>query len=781
MADEAQTINLKILSPSTEVEGGVHLADMPASTTVRELRSRIQDAAPSKPAPERMRLIYRGRVVANDADTLSKVFGADNIRECKDQSLHLVLRELPPTGNSSAPPPTRSPTVPPSPYRPPQAPAPPANPLQMNPFRTLPQARPSPLPHQLPVPAAQAHVVPIPLLPQVQQRFAQPMAHQGQQDSERIPHSTPEQPGQDMQRPADAAQGPLAGAAPLPAMGLPDLPGNGDQLLRREGVGPNGARWTVTYNQVNIPARLQQPAPAFALPHPLGFARPPIPAGLLPSTGHDSTQRLLPRIQTIFQETQRDMENVRTLLYPTREPGTQTDRPLTSNISPLSLPVWRIDHIRQHLNTINQNLNVIERALALLPTEPEVVALRRSATEIRVDALELNIMLNRQQSGPVPSPPSTSAASTGPPATGVFTDTTPGALVMTPAVPTTSQRRTQNATQTMPTDAPAELFLLSSPQGPVGLLFDQQGTYTTAPMVSTLPFQNFTNQFAQNRQLLAGLGQQIAQGSHQLHNQLANLQPTPTRQAEAGGQAHDQNQAQNQVQNQNQNQNQNANANQPEDNDRMVNVFGHLWLIFKLAAFVYFFAGGGGLYRPIMLGIVASVVYLAQVGVFQEQFNLVRRHFEALLPVGALADRVAQPNNHRQTQQRGNLSPEEAARRLLQQRRDQRFGWIRDSMRTVERAFALFIASLFPGVGERMVHAQEERERLERVAAQEDRERQEEEARRREEEAQAQREQKDEKKCEADPAMHEGLDASASAKGKERATPAEDEASSSAS
>jgi hypothetical protein len=471
--------------------------------------------------------------------------------------------------------------------------------------------------------------------------------------------------------------------------------------------------------------------------------------------GHDSTQRLLPRIQTIFQETQRDMDNVRTLLQPTREPGTQPDRPSVSNSSPLNLPLWRIDPIRQHLNTINQNLNIVERALALLPTEPEVVTLRRSLTEIRVDALELNIILDRQQAAAVPSQPSNSATSTQP----------------------------QTASVSMPTDAPAELFLLSSPQGPVGLLFDQHGTYTTAPMVSTLPFQSFTTQFAQNRQLIAGLGHQMAQGSNQLHTQLASLRPTPTQQPETGGQAHDQNQAQNQMQNQNQNANANANANanQPEENDRMVNVFGHLWLIFKLAAFVYFFAGGGGLYRPIMLGIVAGVVYLAQVGVFQEQFNLVRRHFEALFPVGALADHVAQPNNQRQTQQRGNLSPEEAARRLLQQRRDERFGWIRDSMRTVERAFALFVASLFPGVGERMVHAQEERERLERVAAQEERERQEEEARRREEEAQAQREQKDENKSETDPATHEGLDASASIKGKERAVTAEDEASGSAS
>lgn len=79
MTDAEQTINLKVLSPSVELEGGITLAGLPASITVKELRSRIHDAVPSKPAPERMRLIYRGRVVANDADTLTTVFGADNV------------------------------------------------------------------------------------------------------------------------------------------------------------------------------------------------------------------------------------------------------------------------------------------------------------------------------------------------------------------------------------------------------------------------------------------------------------------------------------------------------------------------------------------------------------------------------------------------------------------------------------------------------------------------------------------------------------------------------
>jgi hypothetical protein len=76
----AETLNLKILSPSTEVEGGINFPDIPTSTTIKELRNRIQDAVQSKPAPDRMRLIYRGRVVANDADTLGSVFGAESVR-----------------------------------------------------------------------------------------------------------------------------------------------------------------------------------------------------------------------------------------------------------------------------------------------------------------------------------------------------------------------------------------------------------------------------------------------------------------------------------------------------------------------------------------------------------------------------------------------------------------------------------------------------------------------------------------------------------------------------
>jgi hypothetical protein len=81
MAEETgapAAINLKVLSPSTEVPGDINLPELPANTTVRELRLRIQDAIATRPATDRMRLIYRGHVIVNDTDTLTDVFGADN-------------------------------------------------------------------------------------------------------------------------------------------------------------------------------------------------------------------------------------------------------------------------------------------------------------------------------------------------------------------------------------------------------------------------------------------------------------------------------------------------------------------------------------------------------------------------------------------------------------------------------------------------------------------------------------------------------------------------------
>ncbi|KAH7081010.1 hypothetical protein FB567DRAFT_532275 [Paraphoma chrysanthemicola] len=781
MAEEQTTIHLKVLSPSTEVEGGVTFADIPATTTIKELRSRIQDAVPSKPAPERMRLIYRGRVVANDADTLGHVFGADNIRESKEQSLHLVLRELPPSGptSSSASPAPRSSTAPPNPFRPAQAPIPASPPLQTNPFRTLPQPRPNSQPQAVP---HQHHHHPhvhhhhlqgppnpfqIPLPPAVQQQLAQTMgmAQNGQGNNGQAPGPPGTQPGEGAPAPAPGPQAPPVGLPPLPGFGPPNLPPNG-RTVRQEGIGPNGERWSVTYSSANIPAGGLNPHQPLHLPHPPAFGLPPRPAGSPAPT--EAFERLLPRMRDILQSARRELDNLRVLIQ------AQANQEAPGS-SPAQLPVWRLDRIRQHIQVMSSNLNLVERGLGVIAADAamtdnaEVVSMRQSATELRSELEQVNQSISQQGA---------TAPSQVPPSGSLLTSPSPAAAASAPIPGTSLQQDTHVTVPTLPSSAPEELFLLSSPQGPVGILFDQRGTYMTAPMVPTLPFQTFTNQFAQNRQLIAGLGQQIAQGSHQLHNHLATIQPTPTPTqqpppaAPAHGQpqpaTHDALQPQPQDANQAQPADPNAQPMAPGGNDGIANLGGHLWLLFKLACFVYFFSGTGW-YKSIFLGVIAGAVYLAQLGLFEQQFALIRRHFEALLPVGALAERAAQPVNQRAQAQPGhNLTPEEAARRLMAQRQQQGVGWVRESMRSVERACAIFLASLWPGIGERMVHAQEERLRLERVAAEEERERREEEERQRSQEG-----------GESTDGKKDGIaadnEASSSTKGKERAVPAEEE------
>lgn len=73
---EEQTLDLKVLSPSSELPpAGLQLDNLPISTTIGELRSRLTDAITSRPPPERQRLIYLGRVLQRDGDTLATLFG----------------------------------------------------------------------------------------------------------------------------------------------------------------------------------------------------------------------------------------------------------------------------------------------------------------------------------------------------------------------------------------------------------------------------------------------------------------------------------------------------------------------------------------------------------------------------------------------------------------------------------------------------------------------------------------------------------------------------------
>ena len=292
----------------------------------------------------------------------------------------------------------------------------------------------------------------------------------------------------------------------------------------------------------------------------------------------------------------------------------------------------------------------------------------------------------------------------------------------------------QRATQGSQSSA---VYVLSSPAGPQALLVSPVGLYTTPYPLTT-----------------AGA---VASNIH--HASQVMLNPTSTPQGAVNRQEGHHNiaqmvQAQQQVPQQPdiapaapiaQQQHQ---PNQPGDLARiLIPLGGHLWLIIRLFGFVYFFTAGAGWRRTFLLGVLAMAVFIAQTGflrpMIQAIWDPVRRHAEGLVPLagnerlrpaaGAAANNFNAVGNQ---PPRREPTPQEAAERLLQERERRDASVLRQGLRRVERAIALFVASLVPGVGERHIAAREvaEAARQAEIREREERNRrEEEEARQRQE------------------------------------------------
>ena len=298
----------------------------------------------------------------------------------------------------------------------------------------------------------------------------------------------------------------------------------------------------------------------------------------------------------------------------------------------------------------------------------------------------------------------------------------------------TTQRITQGAQS-------STVYVLSSPSGPQALLVSPTGFYsapwqynpgTVAPMSyihhhpSDMPTQNLVSGVANpaSGQLPDSSGAQVRNSAPQ-----------------QGGEAQTQRGRQ-----QFQRQQQQPQFNQARDIFRiLLPLGGHLWLLIRLFGFVYFFTAGAGWRRTILLGLAASLVFIAQTGIFrpivQAVWDPIRRHAEGLVPLagnerpiagaaGAGADTDV-PGTPPTVQ---GSTPQQAAERLLQERERRDLNFMRQTIRRVERAIALFVASLIPGVGERHIAAREAAQAARRAEARE----REEEARREQEQARLQ-------------------------------------------
>lgn len=216
--------------------------------------------------------------------------------------------------------------------------------------------------------------------------------------------------------------------------------------------------------------------------------------------------------------------------------------------------------------------------------------------------------------------------------------------------------------------------------------------------------------------------------------------PAPAAQNEAGGAAGQVQQlavAANQPQQQQQQQVARGAANN-EVRDMLAPIVRNLWLAIRIAGFAYFFLSSGrGYWRMLLLGGIGLAIYALNSGWLgrnvDSAWEALRRHFETLVndarrgnPIAPTAAQLAHANAH--------PTPEDTARRLLQEHQRRNRSATQEFIdravaraRQAERTFALFIASLWPGVGEGVIRAQEQARREEEQRIEEERKRKEEE------------------------------------------------------
>ncbi|KAI9814246.1 MAG: hypothetical protein M1827_003412 [Pycnora praestabilis] len=739
LTNKSKTIFLHILSPSSEIANKLSFPSLPSTTTVGDLKNKVRDAVVSKPSTERMRLIHQGRVVARDSDTMKDVLGQEAIDNPVAHSLHLVLRPpaTDPAGSRTPLPTATSHLRPSTPSQTPfgnhtqlenqQQPTPPIDPQSNIRNDTGTFENPHQPNHRV------YNNVPLPqgaLPPQFQnmlnQHFAAVNRHTAQHANQfRGPigfPSGPLAPGNNQQaafqnlvaqqqqaRALAGLQGMAgnnaemrtnAGENSVPGINTQDTnatqpqnpfpPGN-HNAFTREGQGPNGQRWQITVNEstMTMPNALNIDA--------LGQGT----AGLAPVTPGATSD-----IDGTFQAA----------ALSASVPMMFNSLPPHQDGNPHQAVHLAHRQIQDAAVRLQQRLHVIEGAIArgTPPSEGEMTEARsqldsyigiqttlrdnlRSSLNSRISEMSRRAEQARNASHATP--------------TIINNENTPSI----PGVQTASTTTTLNS---LNPPGPV-VYLLSSPTGPQALLLSPSGTYTTP--LQTISFT--TNQTASNPILRTNNIQPAAQTFDRHEPQHANsLNANPAAQPQPQPQP-------NQVANheaQPQDANVNANANDNNEARDLLRLLaplgGHLWLLIRLLGFVWFFTAGGGWRRMTLLALGAFIVFAANTGIFnglqQLIWDPIRRHLEALVPLAGQnqqerdrqAVASAREGQGQANRRPGEPDPSEAAERLIREHRARPRGWLRQSMRSVERAVAIFVASLVPGVGERHIAAREEAE-----------------------------------------------------------------------
>jgi hypothetical protein len=733
-AEPPSDITVRVKVPPGHVPGSnvdeYTLGVLPASSRIGDLRQQIQHLLPSHPSPDRQRLLYAGRALVDNEQTLAAAFNTRRDTTQNEYVLHLLVRGDPDAAGVQPVPgrisaglsrggagllnsttlqeqgshvratPQPGDAVPQGPQGLPQ----------------LPQVVQQP-------PYSLQHAQHLALLQQrqAQQQIAQHMQQLGlqtrsatmgipqmqagrpvvgmpqgnlhhplqfapgqlpqQQDvpvgNQAVPNqNNPQEAGGDARSEGttdsdtQAAQSNGAqGQQPQP----PHRPVSG-QGFHVQGVGPDGNRFEIHQQTLNIPfpgqpGQFGLPVPGMGLPFPLpGMAqqqrqqRQPTPAqqGNGPSA--------LDRARQNVAEMRQMVDAMRT------DNATEEDRARTARL-------------QEHIQAVNDYIDPFgvgrptARSRSASPFPARMAQSMRASPSLGL--------------GPFVPPPR------------------PQPTSMMASLPSLSQHVRQQPLP--PSNSDATCYLLSSPQGPQALLFSpQHGTYTGS--------------FALNSATGLHIGAGHSVGLRQVRrSSRASTQPAPTptgntgaangQQAQGAGAPADPAavaaalQAARQI-----NQAQQARP-QAQENPLgpMQPLLGHFWLLLRVMIFAYFILGTNmGWRRPLALAFIGLGFWMLRAGLFGEG-GVARRWWDGIVRVDQRPRQ--QPRAEGATgadgeQRPGQLpTPEELAQRLIEERQQALdrapLHRIREQLRPVERAAALFFASFWPGVGEAHVRARE--------------------------------------------------------------------------
>ena len=769
----AITIRIKV-PPGHVTSGADEFAlgsALPVTTSVGQLRQQIQQAVPTHPSPERQRLLYGGRALVDNDQTLADAFNVKRDPTQTEYVIHLLVRA---DGTNTLPTPlprvsgvTGRPTSPSTqttqtngnvqpPTVPVQTPTPQRIPphvhahqhhqhqhaamlaqqqrLQAQMMQNMPRPWAGGMTFGMPpsnfgqwpgmnpnfagvgmpglqnrapvgVPTGGPPAMGIPHEQIVQQpprpgsNSPSQTAHTGSEAAfAQVEGNAPDSAGANSTRnsssgllpPSSMATGQQEPPQPQPEQPFSNPRPLNNQGFHVEGIGPNGQRFTIRQQMMNFP---QGPFPNPTMPPgmiPMGFGPPPtMPMGV-PTQG----------------------------------------RPVPNGPSALERARQNVADMRQMLEELrNSNLPAEELQTRVSRLEERTQSLNDYIDPFNVSAMGSNTARLRHSSPSTTLPRDSNA--NGQPRPAIQPQVFPA-----PIHPTPQQRL-------RPSQSDVACYLLSSPSGPRAIVYSpQHGTFTgglthrsaSSAQASRQPTPSPTVQ--RNIPVAA-------------ENALGPLNQAAAEQGQAAAPpavAPDQ-QAQPQ-------------AAQQDPLGPAGPIVGHFWFLLRILIFIYFLLGTNlGWRRPLILFAIGFVFWTIRLGLFGDN-GLLRRWWDGIVqappPPRARQQQQQQEGQAGAGQQPGQQfdeargpagngqpgrmpTPEQFAQRLLEgeQRAQQdaqqaRLHWLRERVRPIERATALFVASLWPGVGEAQVRAREEEDRrraeeeiAERRRAEEERQRRE--------------------------------------------------------